>query len=238
MKRYLGWSAALLTVAAAIVFLGGTGYRYLGGAHALDIEGRAPVHDGDPVLPGDGWQHYGNDAGGQRYSSAAQIAVANVGQLELAWQYRTGDASARPEAMQAAISEGTPILVDDALVFCTPFNDIIALDPGSGDERWRFNADVDLDQRPGNEFVCRGVTAWRDTESSGACSTRIFTGTNDSRLIAVDARTGQRCADFGDKGAVVIDPGMDLVWPGEYQITSPPVTIDDIVDGGDTIGEN
>ncbi len=48
-------------------------------------------------------------------------------------------------------------------------------------------------------------------------------GTVDSRLIALDAPTGQSCLGFGADGEVRIDPGMDLQWPGEFQIASPPL---------------
>ena len=45
-------------------------------------------------------------------------------------------------------------------------------------------------------------------------------GTNDARVIALDARTGAPCGDFGANGEVKLDIGMALEWPGEFQITS------------------
>ena len=72
----------------------------------------------------------------------------------------------------------------------------------------------------------------------GACADRIFVGTNDARLIAVDAATGKRCTGFGNDGEVSIDPGMPLLWPGEFQITSPPVTVGDTVVVGSSISDN
>ena len=140
--------------------------------------------------------------------------------------------------MRQAATEGTPILAGDALVFCTPFNEVIALDPDSGAERWRFDPGIDLGQDPANQFVCRGVTYWRDAEATGTCADRIFMGTNDARLIAIDAATGARCTGFGTDGEVRIDPGMPLLWPGEFQITSPPVTVDDTVVVGSAISDN
>ena len=128
--------------------------------------------------------------------------------------------------------------MNDALVFCTPFNEVIALDPGSGAERWRFDPGIDVGQDPANQFVCRGVTHWRDANATGMCADRIFMGTNDARLIALDAATGGRCTGFGTDGEVRIDPGMPLLWPGEFQITSPPVTVGDTVVVGSAIGDN
>jgi len=237
MKRI---RAVLLLILALslLVVLGGSGYRYLFGAHSLDVVGEAVLHEGEVTLPGAGWANYGNDPGGHRYSSADQIDTTNVGDLEVAWLYSTGDRVNKPRAIQESIAEATPILVDDALIFCTPFNDVIALDPASGEERWRFDADIDLDQRPSNEFVCRGVAQWRDDDPGAECSPRILMGTNNGRLIAIDAHTGKSCAGFGEQGQVVLDVGMELVWPGEFQITSPPVVIGDTVIVGSAISDN
>ena len=185
-----------------------------------------------------GWPHYGGDPGGHRYSRAEQITTINVTRLAPVWQYHTGDMITRADHMGQAATEGTPILVNDALIFCTPFNEVIALDPGTGAERWRFDPAINLHQYPANQFVCRGVTHWRDADATGLCADRIFMGTNDARLIALDGATGSRCAGFGTNGEVRIDPGMPLLWPGEFQITSPPVTVGDTVVVGSAISDN
>ena len=234
----------LITVVIALLlllpFLGGSVIYYLDGANSLDIDGIAlPV--GRPAASigyGDSWAHYGGDGGAHRYSKAASIDVDNVGGLEKAWEYRSGDLASKSDAMRRAATEGTPILVEDALIFCTPFNEVIALHPADGTERWRFDPEIDLDEWPANQFVCRGVSYWRDADSNTDCASRIFMGTNDARLIAIDARTGQRCAAFGKNGEVRIDPGMDLWWPGEFQITSPPVVVADTVIIGSAISDN
>ena len=238
MIRYLKILAGILGILALLFVFGGSGWRYLGGAHGLDIDGTAVKHDGNLDLPGTGWTQYGNDAGGHRYSSAGQITAANVEQLAIAWEFSTGDLVDKADVMSRSISEATPILVDDLLVFCTPFNDVIAIDPGTGEQRWRFNANIDLGQQPANKFVCRGVAQWHDPTDNGECASRILTGTNDARLIALDARTGKRCPGFGSDGEIVIYPGMELIWPGEFQVTSPPAVIADTVIVGSAISDN
>ncbi|MYD97256.1 MAG: pyrroloquinoline quinone-dependent dehydrogenase, partial [Gammaproteobacteria bacterium] len=212
----------------------------LGGTHGLDIAGTASEtpRPPDTVDVGHDWRHYGGDPGGHRYSQADQISEANVTRLAPFWEYRTGDMTTRADHMNQTATQGTPILVNDALVFCTPFNDVIALDPASGVEQWRFDPGIDLGQDPANQFVCRGVTHWRDAGATGMCADRIFMGTNDARLIALDAATGSRCTGFGTDGEVRVDPGMPLLWPGEFQITSPPVTVGDTVVVGSAIGDN
>lgn len=193
------------------------------------------------------WQHYGGDAGGQRYVTATEITPDNVEGLTIAWQFQTGDMQNKAEVMRRMALEVTPILVEDSLVFCTPFNRIIALDPGTGLEKWNYDAEISLEQRPANQYVCRGVTYWQDVEaeSSAACASRIFMATNDARLVSVDAKTGEPCEDFTDRTAEQPKPGQvnagaktELIWPGEYQITSPPVVVNGVVIVGSAIGDN
>lgn len=186
------------------------------------------------------WDHYGGDAGGNRYSSVSEITPGNVEDLEIAWTYSTGDMEMRPEAVKVSAFEGTPILVENSLIVCTPFNEIVALHPGTGAEQWRFDPRIATDYRPGNQFSCRGVAYWHDDLASGdaACESRIFMGTADSRLISVDARTGAACEQFGKGGQVKIDPGMALLSRAEFQMTSPPVLVGDTVIVGSTIGDN
>jgi quinoprotein glucose dehydrogenase len=220
--------------------LGGSMIWMLGGADGLDINGTAQTTDrpAGSISVGDGWGQYGGDAGGNRYSKLDQINPGNVARLSVAWMYQTGDLKNRPEAMRQSATEGTPLLVEDSLVFCTPFNEIIAVHPGSGEELWRFDPQINLKQDPANQYVCRGVAYWQDDTTDGNCSSRILMGTNDARLVAVDAKNGSRCEDFGDNGEVRIDPGMELWWDGEFQITSPPVIVGDTVIVGSAIGDN
>ena len=240
MRKVLFSAAALVAVLGLVSILGGSMIWLVGGARSLDIAGTAPKtpRPPDTVVVGKGWTHYGGDPGGHRYSQASRITPANVARLAPIWEYRTGDLTARAAHMHQAATEGTPILVGDDLVFCTPFNEVIALEADSGVERWRFDPGIDLGQDPANQFVCRGVTHWRDADATGLCAERIFMGTNDARLIALDARTGGRCTGFGSDGEVHIDPGMPLLWPGEFQITSSPVTVGDTVAVGSAISDS
>jgi len=239
LKKFVVLFAAILAL-LLLPFLGGSMIHYLGGADGLDIDGvAAPVGRPDDLpKPASGWLHYGADRGGNRYSSLADIDTGNVTSLEVAWEYSTGDLAAKGNAMYRSATEGTPIFVEDSLVFCTPFNEVIALDPATGRQKWRSDPEIDLAQRPANAFVCRGVTWWQDPLDNGPCSSRIYMGTNDARLIAIDARNGERCQRFGDNGEVRIEPGMDLWWPGEFQITSPPVIVGDTVIVGSAISDN
>ena len=151
------------------------------------------------------WSSYGGTPGGGHYSPASQITPENVRWLEPAWEHRSGDIrQPRPlggdePPIPASGFQATPILVDDTLYYCSPFNKVFALDAETGAEKWRFDPGIDK-----YAFLlpnCRGVSSWRSGKA-GACEHRILLGTLDARLIALDAETGERCMDFGDGGEV------------------------------------
>ena len=199
------------------------------------------LHGANAALAPDiGWSHYGNDAGGSRFSAAASIRADNIDGLRRQWIYRTGDLNARPAALMRRVKfETTPILAGDKLVFCSSFNEVIALDPASGAQAWRHDPHVATDSRPANRFNCRGVAQWRDPSApaDAPCALRILSATVDARLLALDARTGRACAGFGRDGVVRIDTGA-LERPGEWQVTSAPVVVGDVVVVGSAIGDN
>jgi quinoprotein glucose dehydrogenase len=187
------------------------------------------------------WSYYGGDEGGQRHSAAAQITPANVNDLVRAWTFSTGDLRRRSaQALERVNFEVTPILFEERLLICTGFNEIISVHAGTGAQQWRFDPQAPDDREYGNGFTCRGVTLWQDALASAdaTCAQRVFMGTNHSKLFSIDARTGKPCEGFGEQGAVTIDPGMKLVWSGEFQITSPPIIVGDVIVIGSSISDN
>lgn len=185
------------------------------------------------------WPEYGGGAG-QRYAALDQIDADNVDGLEVAWIYRTGDVAdgSDPAVPAGTAFEVTPILADGALVFCTPFNRVIALDPLTGGELWQYDPEVDLSGNYGNQLVCRGVAHWSGS-TTGTCGSRIFTATNDGYLIALDSLTGEVCRYFGRDGRVDLNRGIGgQDYLGEYQLTSPPTVIGNLVVAGGAISDN
>jgi hypothetical protein len=147
--------------------------------------------------PAAAWDHWGGDNGGTRYSPLRQIAPANVGALVRAWQYSTGDLRRRdPAAMARTMFEATPLFVEESLIFCSPFNEVIALEPGTGEQKWRFDPKINTTQRPANRYNCRGVTHWVDSQApaGAACRSRIFTGTNDVACAGPGTRSCTRAS--------------------------------------------
>ncbi len=184
------------------------------------------------------WPFYGGDAGGQRFSPAAQITPANVRALKVAWTYATGDV--HPGGTQDFAFENTPILAAGRLYVCSPFDQVSALDPGSGRELWRFDPKVDRGVEYPNSYICRGVAYWRDPAAppTAACAERIYMNAVDRRLFALDAATGKLCPGFGAGGVVDTGAGIQLHRSGEMQITSPPVVVRGVVVVGSSVDDN
>ncbi len=186
-----------------------------------------------------GWHHYGGSQHGMQYSSLEQIDRDNVENLEEIWRHRSGELGQghrEPFAFQA-----NAILVEGRLYFPTGSAIVFALDPASGEEIWRYDPQIDR-SRPHAEIANRGVTSWIDpTAIAGSpCRHRIFVGTLDARLIALDGITGNPCADFGEQGEIYLD--RDVRAQKEewviYTVTSPPVVVGDTLVIGSAIGDN
>ncbi|WP_110686103.1 membrane-bound PQQ-dependent dehydrogenase, glucose/quinate/shikimate family [Salinicola aestuarinus] len=162
-----------LLVAGALAFLPGRGYQQnadvpemANGSLATDVGNAQPA---DTPEDGD-WAAYGRDSAATRYSPLAQINPDNVGDLEVAWQYRTGDLLDHRWG-----AETTPLKIGDNVFLCTSRNILISLDAASGEENWRFDPVVSEDAVP-YTAACRGVTYYQvpdapqgdDAESNSA----------------------------------------------------------------------
>jgi quinoprotein glucose dehydrogenase len=206
------------------------------------------------IAQGTGWSYYGQDAGGRRYTALQQINAGNVSRLKLAWTYRTGELAtyAGTNALEKACFETTPILIGRSLYFSTASDRVISVDAATGQQHWVYDPKVDLNGDY-SEFSSRGVAAWpakrtsegtSDTRSGSAVvgpdrnagrdSLRLFIGTIDGRLIALDAHTGHPLTAFGDNGTINLRAGVGK----DIQETSPPAVIGDLVIVGSAIGDN
>lgn len=187
------------------------------------------------------WPHWGGDLGGTRFADVSSLTPGTVDRLEEAWRFRTGDSTEGSGYFGNPSSfKSTPILVADRLVFTTPFNRAVALDPVTGKELWRFDPEVDFTIEYSEMFTSRGVAAHEKPGSptDTPCHTRVFLGTLDARLIAVDTVTGMPCLEFGKAGEVDLTSGIRRVRRGEYSVTSPPTVVNGVVVVGSSIGDN
>jgi quinoprotein glucose dehydrogenase len=212
-----------LTLAAALALAGCT--------DAVPSAAGGGLGTGD-VAAGD-WPAYAGDRGGMGYSPLREIHRGNVSELELAWEWHTGEEPITGprlpvpgESVRPGSFEATPVVVGDTMYLSTPYNRVVALDPSTGEEHWVYDpGTIEWGQPPnGTGFVHRGVAVWTGLEGR-----RVFLNTR-WRLIAIDAATGRPIQDFGRSGE--IDLTEHLQWPVNrlhYTQTSPPVIYDDLV---------
>jgi quinoprotein glucose dehydrogenase len=135
--------------------------------------------------------------------------------------------------------EATPILIDGVLYVSSPYGHVHAIKATTGERLWQFDVHLPND-RSYSENTSRGVSAWRDPDAApdASCALRILVGTLDARLIALDAKTGLACADFGSKGTVDLNEGSRPRDPGGYLVTSPPALWHNLVITGSAVGDN
>jgi quinoprotein glucose dehydrogenase len=195
----------------------------------------------DPLLAAGDWPAYGGSLRGNRYSPLTQITPANVGGLEQVWRFETGDTKTGSDPDEFTY-EVTPIKVGNLLYVCTPHNLVIALDAETGRQVWRFDPKIRA-SKDMQHLTCRGVSyhakdAVAEQASGTDCAQRIIMGTNDARLIALNALTGRPCAGFGNNGQVDVWPGQAGQERGWWQITSPPVVTRDLIIFGGAVFDN
>jgi len=192
------------------------------------LPGRTAASIQYAAAPGD-WPAYGGTWSGLKWTAANQITPANVGNLKEAWHFHTRDIKGPGDPGEFTY-EVTPIKVGDFLYLCTPHDIVIALDPVTGQTKWRFDPHINVHGT--QHMTCRGVSYYDAATAPGAapaaphaadCSTRIFVATNDARLIALDAMSGRPCPDFGNRGQLNLWPGMPAYQQGWYQFTSAPL---------------
>ena len=171
---------------------------------------------------------------GVRYSPLKQINDQNVKDLKVAWTLRTGDLKTDNDSGETT-NQVTPIKIGNNMFICTAHQQLIAIDPATGKEKWRFDPKLKTD-KSFQHLTCRGVmyydannttefaTSLQSKKSSSTqCPRKVFVPVNDGRLVAVNADTGKACTDFGQNGQVNLQEFMPYAYPGGYNPTSPGI---------------
>jgi quinoprotein glucose dehydrogenase len=158
-----------------------------------------------------GWPAHGGDPGHRQHSAADQIDRSNVSRLQVAWTYRTGDAS--PDGRSQI--QCNPIVVDGVLYATSPQLKVFALEAATGRERWVFDPFAGGDA-PHALGVNRGVTYWASGQD------RRILVTAGQKLFALDAATGRPIATFGRHGSVSLLEGLDRDVAGLYVLSNTP----------------
>jgi alcohol dehydrogenase (cytochrome c)/quinohemoprotein ethanol dehydrogenase len=186
---------AILIVVATLLLLireANVQAQYAGAGNAADVTSTRLEHPDQE--PGN-WMSYGRTYNEQHFSPLKLISDRNISRLKLAWYYDL-DTNRGQEA--------TPLVIDGVMYFTTAWSKVFALNAATGKLLWSYDPQV-----PGEwainaccDVVNRGAAAWGG---------KIFFGTLDGRLIALDAATGKRVW-----GMLTIDPHS------RYTITGAP----------------
>ncbi len=193
---------------------------------------------GQPPAPSmQEWPAYAADPGSSHYSPLTDIDRANVGRLQMAWEWKPNEDALPEFGTRPGTFENTPLMIDNVLYLSTPYNRVVALDAETGAQLWMYDPKAYADGQPpnGTGFVHRGVAAWRDGTAGG--KVRIFMNSR-THLIGLDAKTGQPVEGFGDHGIVDLTRGLRWdVDPKRYTNTSPPVVYRNLVIVGNGVGD-
>ena len=160
------------------------------------------------------WPAHDRDPGAQRFSPLTQINPKNVATLEKAWSVDLGVPN-----MQV-----TPLVVEGRM-YLTAGKNILALEPETGREIWRFTAPATVSRR--------GVAYWPGDAKNPP---RLFSGAGD-RMLAVDVKTGQAVTSFGENGSVDLKASIRGDVDGPFSLVSPPIVFKNIVITGGNNGE-
>jgi quinoprotein glucose dehydrogenase len=238
--RFRQWRAggALAMTSVVVVTLIVAGACWFMDLHRIPPRQHEPAGTTATAAADGDWRAYGGTNMGQRYSPLATLTPANVGQLEVAWTYRTGDVRGQPGDPVETTFEVTPLKIGDELYLCTPHQMVLALDAVSGAEVWRFDPKIEGDLAL-QHLTCRGLSYLPPTGTPvGNCDAQLFMPTSDGRLFALDPTSGTPCSGFGDNGAINLWANMPIVRPGGYYSTSPPVVAGGLVIVGGTVLDN
>ena len=184
----------------------------------LPVAGQSGAKNGE-------WTTYGGDLANTRYAPLDQINVSNFNKLEVAWRFKTENFGPRPEMN----FEGTPLMAR-GVVYSTvgTRRAIVAVDATTGELIWSHaEREGPRGDTAPRQLSGRGLSYWSDGREE-----RILYVTPGYQLIALNAKTGQRIANFGKDGGVDLkledDQNMDLV-NGEVGLHSAPVVAGDTI---------
>src|SRR5947209_1784895 len=128
------------------------------------------------------WLSYSGDYTSQRHSPLTQITLANVNRLAAQWTFQTDlspfMSTGRPGGLQSV-----PLVIDGVLYLAGTHNNVFAIDARSGRQIWRYQHEMPADVPP---FTTRGVT-----RGLAVLGNKLFLGTLDAHLVALDIKTGK-----------------------------------------------
>ncbi len=185
------------------------------------------------------WRSYGGDLGSTKYSPLDQIDATNFSSLQLDWRWQSADGALDLDAIREEVPrvqfrmfQATPLMVDGVLYISTALHQVAAIDAATGETLWVHDPEMYLNARPTHFYNSRGVAYWEDGDDR-----RIFFGTHEAYLLALDAATGEPIADFGDNGRADLMASIPRADRGQtgrrgsnlMGVASPPIVARDVI---------
>jgi quinoprotein glucose dehydrogenase len=183
-----------------------------------------------PLVPaGATWDSFHGQLNAQKYSPLKQITAENVSKLKKVWEFHTGDVSDGKGDTPATVWSATPIFANETIYVGTPFDRLIALDPGTGKEKWHYDTKSPRKALTQPVLKNRGVSYWqaKNPVAGEACQKIVYMGTVDAKLWALDADSGKPCENFANKGVLDIDQWNTVNAKYPLSILQPPTVVGD-----------
>jgi len=181
-----------------------------------------------PLVPGTAtWDSFHGQLNAQKYSPLTQITADNVGKLTKVWEFHTGDVSDGKGDTPATVWSATPIFANDTLYIGTPFDRLIALDPGTGKEKWHYDTKSSRKALTQPVLKNRGVSYWqaKNPVSGEACQKMVYMGTVDGKLFALDADSGKPCSGFANNGVLDLNQWNTVNAKYPLSVLQPPTVV-------------
>ena len=181
-----------------------------------------------PLVPGTPtWDSFHGQLNAQKYSPLTQITADNVGKLTKVWEFHTGDVSDGKGDTPATVWSATPIFANDTLYIGTPFDRLIALDPGTGKEKWHYDTKSSRKALTQPVLKNRGVSYWqaKNPVTGEACQKMVYMGTVDGKLFALDADSGKPCSGFANNGVLDLNQWNTVNAKYPLSVLQPPTVV-------------
>ncbi|RFF33098.1 pyrroloquinoline quinone-dependent dehydrogenase [Enterobacter hormaechei] len=181
-----------------------------------------------PLVPGSPtWDSFHGQLNAQKYSPLTQITADNVGKLTKVWEFHTGDVSDGKGDTPATVWSATPIFANDTLYIGTPFDRLIALDPGTGKEKWHYDTKSSRKALTQPVLKNRGVSYWqaKNPVSGEACQKMVYMGTVDGKLFALEADSGKPCSGFANNGVLDLNQWNTVNAKYPLSVLQPPTVV-------------
>jgi quinohemoprotein ethanol dehydrogenase len=173
-RRILGLTLVLLAIAAAVAL------HFSPSSAAPAVTKLGDVNDeriAADAVTGVNWMVNGRTSDSKHFSPLKQINSSNVSKLGLAWYLEY-------DGLMGVVSE--PIVVDGVIYASAPLSKVYAVEAATGKLLWKYDPQIRLDQALNGSYSARtngGVAVWNG---------KVYVGTGDCRLIAIDAVTANR----------------------------------------------